>query len=135
MHEFQSTLPRRERRTNGSRKNREQPISIHAPAKGATLSRAYKCCNSLISIHAPAKGATDKGVSQIDTPGDFNPRSREGSDISLVASTHTAHNFNPRSREGSDVGNFEDFKRSFDFNPRSREGSDISQHLRQGDFK
>ena len=37
-------------------------ISIHAPAKGATLSYAHDSIVSRISIHAPAKGATGKNT-------------------------------------------------------------------------
>ena len=33
-------------------------ISIHAPAKGATLTDFIEMMDILISIHAPAKGAT-----------------------------------------------------------------------------
>ncbi len=33
-------------------------ISIHAPARGATLAEHNKEIGSLISIHAPARGAT-----------------------------------------------------------------------------
>ena len=33
-------------------------ISIHAPARGATASRIYNCSECVISIHAPARGAT-----------------------------------------------------------------------------
>ena len=55
---FQSTLPRGERpkrRWHG----REMPlISIHAPARGATLYSLRSTICSLISIHAPARGAT-----------------------------------------------------------------------------
>ena len=32
----------------------------------------------------------------------FNPRSREGSDLVAGLRRSTVHNFNPRSREGSD---------------------------------
>ena len=35
------------------------PISIHAPAKGATIFMLFFVTHVLISIHAPAKGATD----------------------------------------------------------------------------
>ena len=78
--------------------------------------------------------------------GDFNPRSREGSDnfsaddgkperISTHAPARGAtftpffqfpymENFNPRSREGSDTGYDIDPQTGNDFNPRSREGSD-----------
>ena len=36
---------------------------------------------SSISIHAPARGATTEEVGYITTVADFNPRSREGSDL------------------------------------------------------
>ena len=77
---FQSTLPRRERRYNmmaplcgrdfnpRSREGSDvappvrsavlQPISIHAPAKGATSFDQPAHLAKQISIHAPAKGAT-----------------------------------------------------------------------------
>ena len=77
---FQSTLPRRERRSsephtpdhacNFNPRSREGSdakqcgrvigitISIHAPAKGATMSLTSGFFDAMISIHAPAKGAT-----------------------------------------------------------------------------
>ena len=55
---FQSTLPRRERPYVRVRVSGAGPISIHAPAKGATQSRRIYLCRQRISIHAPAKGAT-----------------------------------------------------------------------------
>ena len=55
---FQSTLPRRERRHHAYYSSYYNIISIHAPTKGATLSRHNK---GLIINH-------------------FNPRSHEGSD-------------------------------------------------------
>ena len=36
---------------------------------------------SIISIHAPARGATPPGYTECTTTGNFNPRSREGSDV------------------------------------------------------
>ena len=143
---FQSTLPRRERRS------KSQILSISA----------------FISIHAPAKGATT-GESGVTMPAnDFNPRSREGSDeikdkkilsIQIFQSTlprrerrihmyqsyflqvfqstlprrerpHSqiinliVFHFNPRSREGSDQNSTLHQCNSLNFNPRSREGSD-----------
>ena len=78
----------------------------------------------------------------------FNPRSREGSDVNLdaddkdwVISIHApakgatrpvflpdnaVFHFNPRSREGSDPTGLRFPPADFDFNPRSREGSDLS---------
>ena len=81
--------------------------------------------NLFISIHAPARGATLSLMSRLPSSLYFNPRSREGSDspwfatlsgqfISIHApargATHCeqthdglTYNFNPRSREGSDL--------------------------------
>ena len=54
---FQSTLPRRERQISAQKMMLIQ-ISIHAPAKGATIFQKQICHFFCISIHAPAKGAT-----------------------------------------------------------------------------
>ena len=56
--EFQSTLPRRERRVVDVCRDHADEISIHAPAKGATLPATPVRASFRISIHAPAKGAT-----------------------------------------------------------------------------
>ena len=58
--EFQSTLPRRERRVRPDQHHLHETISIHAPAKGAT------------ALHS----GSPRGIAH------FNPRSREGSDDS-----------------------------------------------------
>ena len=55
---------------------------------------------------------------------DFNPRSREGSDLMSGFTRYTKRNFNPRSREGSDRAIYDGLRCQTDFNPRSREGSD-----------
>ena len=77
-------------------------ISIHAPAKGATKRIVKSWDNGLISIHAPAKGATGMRLSVSWKLCNFNPRSREGSDVTNNSNTAFLHYFNPRSREGSD---------------------------------
>ena len=77
-------------------------ISIHAPARGATVFQPPHPALVQISIHAPARGATDCASSSRCPCHYFNPRSREGSDVKLVRVTKTHKNFNPRSREGSD---------------------------------
>ena len=56
--QFQSTLPRGER----------------------LVQDLKECTNQQISIHAPARGATVRYRSKIHCIPDFNPRSREGSD-------------------------------------------------------
>ena len=76
---FQSTLPREERPISprmfpnafyfnprsrersdvvGDQKHGTNIISIHAPARGATLSKCDNIHSRYISIHAPARGAT-----------------------------------------------------------------------------
>ena len=77
---FQSTLPRRERRTDCVIPSATSSISIHAPAKGATVFTRFFNSFKAISIHAPAKGATVKKIIKILLKRNFNPRSREGSD-------------------------------------------------------
>ena len=122
---FQSTLPRRERPRRRVLCIGRLAISIHAPAKGATgaqcfVSAAAEFQSTLprrerpaaardyrawveISIHAPAKGATHRGPRRQIRRADFNPRSREGSDVRCSVFTSWHLHFNPRSREGSDT--------------------------------
>ena len=78
----------------------------------------------VISIHAPAKGATLLKCSSRSDGRDFNPRSREGSDHDKGRCEGNGDDFNPRSREGSDPATPPSWKIQRDFNPRSREGSD-----------
>ena len=55
-------------------------VSIHAPAGGATVFSFYSTFDLFVSIHAPAGGAT-LGISIDSLRGVcFNPRSRGGSD-------------------------------------------------------
>ena len=61
--------------------NKIPEISIHAPAKGATAMQCKYKLFPLISIHAPAKGATAASATFRQHTQDFNPRSREGSDL------------------------------------------------------
>ncbi len=98
---FQSTLPRRERLIDPIYTLLDGDISIHAPAKGATIHTGQNSQEKKISIHAPAKGATSKSFSTLPII-HFNPRSREGSDLMSGFTEYTKRNFNPRSREGSD---------------------------------
>ena len=108
MFEFQSTLPRGERRNRQCRIPAECDISIHAPARGATISfrmHSWPCSN-------------------------FNPRSREGSDDYKQEEVNMGIDFNPRSREGSDNTTQSPVCIIWDFNPRSREGSDTEEYCK-----
>ena len=99
-------------------------ISIHAPAKGATNSCGCESFGLDISIHAPAKGATISALRFFLPSCHFNPRSREGSDMTVTLRSFSETNFNPRSREGSDGPYTALCLPLKHFNPRSREGSD-----------
>ena len=99
-----------------------------------------------ISIHAPARGATLIFCLSLPCMCYFNPRSREGSDLFYFRLIFPIKHFNPRSRGGSDVPvlpvpvtrkisihapargatnvPFRIQPSKINFNPRSREGSD-----------
>ena len=64
-------------------------------------------------------------ITYLKLKGDFNPRSRVGSDFGEMMMVIKYQYFNPRSRVGSDDIEKSKFKRDFDFNPRSRVGSDF----------
>ena len=101
---FQSTLPRGERRTTAS-------PSAEALIFQSTLPRGERLVDLIgtlwpirISIHAPARGATVVPNSSVKIGNNFNPRSREGSDTAGELRKYKyREDFNPRSREGSDV--------------------------------
>ncbi len=85
-----------------------------------------------ISIHAPARGATSSKNGHFPTM-EFQstlPRGERPIRPSPLLSGHD--NFNPRSREGSDLFGFLQIQCREDFNPRSREGSD--GYSRNGDY-
>ena len=57
------------------------PVSIHAPAWGATFSTFAPIMPLSVSIHAPAWGATAANCYTYIPSESFNPRSRMGSDV------------------------------------------------------
>ena len=77
-----------------------------------------------ISIHAPAKGATN-GCPYFSYIARFQSTLPRGERRGCPADLKLCMDFNPRSREGSDVmQHLVPFAFSTNFNPRSREGSD-----------
>mgnify|MGYP007007404615 CR=1 FL=1 len=80
FHKFQSTHPRGVRRA--------------ARFRGLLVSQ--------VSIHAPARGATINGLLVDSILRSFNPRTREGCDYAELIQVSQAHGFNPRTREGCD---------------------------------
>ena len=125
--EFQSTLPHGERPLPAGKCPLFQSISIHAPARGATLLHSQPPCFQTISIHAPARGATYYCCGLRLCKYDFNPHSRTGSDRYRQLWVKLLQNFNPRSRTGSDFAVRRTLHLLLYFNPRSRTGSDVGR--------
>ena len=122
---FQSTLPRRERRGPFSMDDILTGISIHAPAKGATANFLCITTHICISIHAPAKGATlYPSIFLLSTWKFQSTLPRRERPVIVSCTIKRLSNFNPRSREGSDLFFMLIYSDLLDFNPRSREGSD-----------
>ena len=100
---FQSTLPRGERRQYCPLRSCVFPISIHAPARGATTDRGDVPRFRHISIHAPARGATMAGSVISQHPIGFQSTLPRGERrVPDPAASRGYRHFNPRSREGSD---------------------------------
>ena len=57
-------------------------VSIHAPARGATIVLLGVSNTTCVSIHAPARGATDRTKVPIALRR-FNPRARAGRDVGV----------------------------------------------------
>ena len=100
-------------------------VSIHAPARGATVIWVAIFAVLEVSIHAPARGATLSALRASPDDTGFNSRSREGSDRHPREHTPIPSGFNSRSREGSDLRGLSPPLLVSCFNSRSREGSDL----------
>ena len=126
--EFQSTLPRGERRYRHYMQRGDIIFQSTLP-RGERHSVIYpKLPYITISIHAPARGATWSNFFQMFTYKLFQSTLPRGERPScLITFTISSKYFNPRSREGSDLYTFDFLTCNHDFNPRSREGSDILQ--------
>ena len=127
LNTFQSTLPRGERR-KAPCQGYISKISIHAPARGATMQLGSELQLDTISIHAPARGATG---SRRNRKGDniFQSTLPRGERLAQLSHCITQFYFNPRSREGSDRRAFYMSDLWKNFNPRSREGSDAAEEI------
>ena len=101
-------------------------VSIHAPAWGATGTRAARRDAMPVSIHAPAWGATGRHRGIHPDHLRFNPRTRVGCDARRGQARGPPARFNPRTRVGCDVlvsrGDYGIHQR---FNPRTRVGCDL----------
>ena len=103
--QFQSTRPHGARRDHESWRTMSVTVSIHAPARGATLmSTVSRYCDVYVSIHAPARGATcrDRMDSRCDT--EFQSTRPHGARHACVRQyTSAMIRFNPRARTGRDI--------------------------------
>ena len=101
-------------------------ISIHAPTRGATIAHCFVHSHGLFQSTLP-RGERRRSCSLTVASGNFNPRSREGSDATyklLLQSNPRFQSTLPRGeRHGSDLK----LLQRRNFNPRSREGSDTAR--------
>ena len=102
---FQSTHPRGVRLDRPFANKAGEKVSIHAPARGATRVSSEYGWRHIVSIHAPARGATSHVAGYGSAPC-FNPRTREGCDMSMCSTIRQGQGFNPRTREGCDPYKF-----------------------------
>ena len=84
-HEFQSTLPRGERPAGYNPPEPVPCISIHAPARGATLHDVCKADFYTFQSTLPRGERPFSPSLSFNIFFNFNPRSREGSDLAGVA--------------------------------------------------
>ena len=101
-----------------------EQVSIHAPARGATVIMPGSKRTAKVSIHAPARGATIFKSDRIRKHRCFNPRAREGRDKRYIYRKCRLVGFNPRAREGRDNEQQTTYHPGRSFNPRAREGRD-----------
>ena len=81
---FQSTRPHGARRVYFLYNSRIITVSIHAPARGATIFQYSRQEWDDVSIHAPARGATMAIFYYNKSKEGFNPRARTGRDRKAV---------------------------------------------------
>ena len=122
---FQFTHPRGVRLPQEERLQHLLPVSIHAPARGATLERAAEVHRQCVSIHAPARGATErlrlllhKVIVSIHAPARGATQSH-----SLYLAPLVFQFTHPR---GVRHENCVIYSKGNGFNSRTREGCDIS---------
>ena len=82
--QFQSTLPRGERRSQRSDQSSSRRFQSTLPRGERRQTPITIFTLPDISIHAPARGATTRHMSSLTIVSDFNPRSREGSDLKAL---------------------------------------------------
>jgi len=100
-------------------------VSIHAPARGATLRHDFPLPPGHVSIHAPARGATANSMRGSSWTRSFDPRPRTGGDLRASSSLSRSKRFRSTPPHGGRPGLRADSScvwQSFD--PRPRTGGD-----------
>ena len=126
-------------------------VSIHAPARGATVPIVPKFRRYGVSIHAPARGATDyndviKSVSDVSIHAPARGATRVVCGVSLPLPFQSTHphgvrrvhrrrrhrdeGFNPRTRTGCDKKRMDDLRAQWQFQSTHPHGVRLSAHLR-----
>ena len=99
-------------------------ISIHAPAKGATYLQITIPIRQQFQSTLPRRERPVRSCQGVVSHENFNPRSREGSDISANNYSNTTAISIHAPAKGATTLLLLSFQIFFHFNPRSREGSD-----------
>ncbi len=101
---FQFTRPRGARQQPPGRARRLTPVSIHAPARGATLAVGGGRA-SVAGFNSRAREGRDRRPwTPTSVPSCFNSRAREGRDRTGINLRRPRKSFNSRAREGRDHG-------------------------------
>ena len=112
---FQSTHPRGVRRKVQKISLYSEPISIHAPTRGATIlgSKVYDELLKFQSTHPRGVRLATCKFSGFSATCNFNPRTHEGCDFQLHNFVLNIRHFNPRTHEGCDyVRDIEDTEKA-----------------------
>ena len=101
--EFQSTRPRGARRKTRGMRGHEK-VSIHAPTRGATISRCMIDSGWGFNPRAHA-GRDSRCCKRLPRQSCFNPRAHAGRDSERRPTPRESRRFNPRAHAGRDEAN------------------------------
>ena len=101
-------------------------VSIHAPARGATLDFAIRSAPADMFQSTRPRGARQPLAHADAARCSFNPRARAGRDGRHAAVNRAGRCFNPRARAGRDACQCVRLVRRRGFNPRARAGRDVT---------
>ena len=110
------------------RNGRPYGLSIHAPARGATRSCVLHRALQRLSIHAPARGATRVGVC-IFGDGTFQSTRPRGARLPACMRTSSSCAFQSTRPRGARPYTDADTSLPQPFNPRAREGRDACHKI------